>query len=401
MLQRSPCSLVSPAWRPSRLCSKDSLLILTKVGSLGLPDNDKIDVSKFNKEYGFHNTKIHPEIEYAFHALALDEHRRPFSPTMWSIDPTTNTKTKKLIQCWFPGVHINIGGGSSDSSEKAVKKGIERGDFESMANITFAWMVDRLYEHTDLGFDFIALQNIVKRYEDGVMKTIKKYNEANLKPGEKLPAVYRGWGVSPHVDSFDDMKSAGSLIRTPGNYPEKGKTEEFIHPVVAHALDPEHEHQYKPEAMKGFVRLPAPKDGEAIVWKKEGEPTNGKGYVWKKTYFVPEAKKGEKKTEKVVVIPEFVIPPETGVYPSMERWLMQVDMTHVKPDANGNMVERAELKRTDTGAARANAVERSIKFLAKLDEDNGFGKPKVDGNGHLVPQFRQGGFVVQGEAAIR
>jgi hypothetical protein len=36
-----------------------------------------------------------------------------------------------------------------------------------------------------------------------------------------------------------------------------------------------------------------------------------------------------------------------------------------------------------------------------LDEDTGFGKQKLDGNGHLVPQFRQGGFVVQGEAAIR
>jgi len=73
-------------------------LIRVKVGSLGLPDNDTVDVSKFNKEYGFHNTKIHPEIEYAFHALALDERRRPFSPTLWSTSvevPLTPARKQK------------------------------------------------------------------------------------------------------------------------------------------------------------------------------------------------------------------------------------------------------------------------------------------------------------------
>jgi hypothetical protein len=290
---------------------------------------------------------------------------------------------------------------------KQSRKAKKKGDFESIANITFAWMVDRLQEHTDLGFDFIALQNIVKRYEDGVMKTIKKYNESVQKPGEKPQPVYSGWGVSPCVDSFEDMKSAESLIRTPGNYPEKGTTEEFIHPVVAHALDKEHKHQYDPPAMKDFVRLPTPddpKEGEQIVWKKAGESTNGKGYVWKKTYIVPQVKQDAQKTaskERLVFIPEFIIPPETGRYPSMERWLMQVDMTHCRPDENGNVVEHTPVARTDTGVTRAETVKRSIKFLAKLDEDNGFGKPQFDEDGHLRPQFRQSGFVVKGEAAMR
>jgi hypothetical protein len=325
---------------------------------------------------------------------------------MWSLDRATNEKTKKLIQCWFPGVHINIGGGSDDSTAK----GKQKGDFESMANITFAWMVDRIQEYTSLGFDFVALQNIVKRYEDGVMNTIKKHNEAVQKPGEKPQRVYRGWGVSPYVDSFEGMKWPGSLVRTPGNYPEKGRTEEFIHPVVAHALDKEFKHEYSPPAMKDFVRLPAPdepKKGEEIVWK-EDQPTNKKGYVWKKT-FIPEVKKGimerafsywnghsQKTTsnEKIIVIPEFMIPPETGSYPSMERWLMESDMTTCQPDKNGYMVE-------DTTVARADAVKRSIKFLAKLDKDNGYGKPSFDDKGHLIPQFRMGGFVVRGEAAMR
>lgn len=73
------------------------------------------------------------EIENAFQALALDERRAPFSPTLWNI-PSDNKKTN-LIQCWFPGIHVNIGGGSDDGLKRTPK-----GDLESMANTTFAWM---------------------------------------------------------------------------------------------------------------------------------------------------------------------------------------------------------------------------------------------------------------------
>lgn len=59
------------------------------------------------------------------------------------------------------------------------------------------------------------------------------------------------------------------------------------------------------------------------------------------------------------------------------------------------------MARTDTGTARGDAVKRSIRFLAKLDENNGFGKPQFDEDGHSIPTFRQGGFVVQGESAMR
>jgi hypothetical protein len=65
------------------------------------------------------------------------------------------------------------------------------------------------------------------------------------------------------------------------------------------------------------------------------------------------------------------------------------------------VVEHTPVARTDTGVTRAETVKRSIKFLAKLDEDNGFGKPQFDEDGHLRPQFRQSGFVVKGEAAMR
>ncbi len=46
-------------------------------------------------------------------------------------------------------------------------------------------------------------------------------------------------------------------------------------------------------------------------------------------------------------------------------------------------------------------MKRSIRFLAKLDEDNKFSKAQFDEDRHLIPNFRQGGFAVEGEAAMR
>jgi hypothetical protein len=112
------------------------------------------------------------DIQHAFHALALDEHRGPFSPTLWHYPakgPTTEPKKSQavlwaewdtvqsnknstpaqlqaawsalvdremydnlkdsdsdMVQVWFPGVHINIGGGSDDLLSGAVKGDCER-----------------------------------------------------------------------------------------------------------------------------------------------------------------------------------------------------------------------------------------------------------------------------------
>ncbi|CBX90909.1 hypothetical protein LEMA_P059430.1 [Plenodomus lingam JN3] len=73
-----------------------------------------------NNPFAFHNTEIHEQIENAFHALGLDEHRKSFSPSLWTLPE--NSKTN-LIQCWLPGVYVNISGGSDDG-KRDLEKGI-------------------------------------------------------------------------------------------------------------------------------------------------------------------------------------------------------------------------------------------------------------------------------------
>lgn len=55
------------------------------------------------------------DVKHAFHALALDERRRPFGATLWYVPfDQQRPRGSSFKQVWFPGVHINIGGGSDD-----------------------------------------------------------------------------------------------------------------------------------------------------------------------------------------------------------------------------------------------------------------------------------------------
>ena len=214
--------------------------VFDTVGSLGYPVNILVDVTAWNKAYQFHDTDIHPgkisilpawnlsklieydaEIENAFQALALDERRAPFSPTLWNM-PSDNHKTN-LIQCWFPGIHVNIGGGSDDGLKRTPK-----GDLESMANTTFAWMVDRCRPY--LRFDDKVLNFIMDKY----YQTLQTLTERELKEGpsyQPSEKEYVGWGVGLNHAGIVENAHQGMMTtlggvedRTPGHYPNKPNT---------------------------------------------------------------------------------------------------------------------------------------------------------------------------------
>lgn len=75
------------------------------VGALGVPFS--ILKGFNNKKYGFHDQKISSIIKNAYHALAIDERRGAFSPTLWE----TKKGRKNTAQVWFPGIHSDVGGG--------------------------------------------------------------------------------------------------------------------------------------------------------------------------------------------------------------------------------------------------------------------------------------------------
>jgi uncharacterized protein (DUF2235 family) len=93
------------------------------VGALGIPLKlfDRLDHYLFR----FEDTALHPNIRFGYHAVAIDEQRESFVPTLW--DPREG-----IEQVWFAGVHADVGGGYAEAD---------------LSNITLAWMLEKLRLH--------------------------------------------------------------------------------------------------------------------------------------------------------------------------------------------------------------------------------------------------------------
>ncbi|KAH9869062.1 hypothetical protein J1614_008139 [Plenodomus biglobosus] len=372
------------------------------VGSLGYPDNVWVDVMARNKPFAFHNTEIHEQIENAFHALALDEHRKSFAPTLWSLPK--NSKTN-LIQCWFPGVHINIGGGSGDG-KKDMEKGIgsedgpkkaradgkkwadltekekaddlkdcSRGDLEIMSITTFFWMVDRCNPFLRFKIDY----SITQDYRRALNVIAERAQAAGSKDhsGDAKTKHYGGWGIAPILDSYQGiLAAAGSEPRTPGHYfvdrehaKEHDKnnhhkiTNEYMHPVIQHAMK---QIQYQPEALKGFVRTPID-SGKGHNWVKTYHPTHP-GLLKRGWSYITGAAVQSNTADDLVSIPEFVIPEpgfnDEGLYwwPYERELITMAQNRQVK---GGFVPQEEQVKMEDRKVDNEGA-----EFLAKLDEDN-------------------------------
>jgi uncharacterized protein (DUF2235 family) len=95
------------------------------VGSLGIP----LGVfSGLNAGlYQFHDLTLSSYVDFAYHAIAIDEHRKPFSPTLWEQQESAAQAGQVLRQVWFTGAHSNVGGGYGECG---------------LSDSTFLWIAD-------------------------------------------------------------------------------------------------------------------------------------------------------------------------------------------------------------------------------------------------------------------
>lgn len=80
------------------------------VGSLGIPLRGLRWLTR--QRYQFHDTELSGTVKFAFHALAVDERRGPFVPTLWMNKPKPG---QEIVQTWFCGAHSDVGGGYAES----------------------------------------------------------------------------------------------------------------------------------------------------------------------------------------------------------------------------------------------------------------------------------------------
>ncbi|SNS14161.1 Uncharacterized alpha/beta hydrolase domain [Geodermatophilus saharensis] len=65
------------------------------------------------RSYGFHDTDLSGLVDVACHAVAVDEHRGQFEPTLWTDVPRPVPGHRAEVeQRWFVGAHGDVGGGS-------------------------------------------------------------------------------------------------------------------------------------------------------------------------------------------------------------------------------------------------------------------------------------------------
>ena len=261
------------------------------------------------------------DIKNAFQALALDEHRAAFTPTLFYVPTVTKASPEdiskqkdlhkstsqawlellatenplledlqriskdkneaarrlldmedsqkersKLLQVWFPGVHINIGGGSTLTMEN-------KGNMEEMSNIVFAWMLDQIKGFVSLNDEILQKDQLARRtrlakinnslhwYQERVKQRQTEswvtWLQRNsqwvassilhpLTPDER-PAYMNDriytWGLGDLPDNFGIVYVAnGSRPRTPGRYAfvngqKLGETFERVHPVVGYRVE--------------------------------------------------------------------------------------------------------------------------------------------------------------------
>ena len=93
------------------------------VGALGIP------LGLFNPLdhllFKFYDTALHPNVRFGYHALAIDERRESFGPTLWDL-------REGIEQVWFAGVHADIGGGYNETG---------------LSDLALAWMLKKVQPH--------------------------------------------------------------------------------------------------------------------------------------------------------------------------------------------------------------------------------------------------------------
>jgi Uncharacterized alpha/beta hydrolase domain (DUF2235) len=96
------------------------------VAAYGLPIEEMMrGISRYLFPLELPDRCLDRKVERACHALSLDDERTTFHPVLWdesreppqSLDDDDHyTRTERISQVWFSGVHANVGGGYPDDS---------------------------------------------------------------------------------------------------------------------------------------------------------------------------------------------------------------------------------------------------------------------------------------------
>ena len=120
-------------------------------------------------------TEALPNISHSRHAVALDERRSKFRPSLWT---ATGSEEGEVRTAWFSGVHTDVGGGYAED---------ERG----LADASLLWMLEGA-ETAGLRFDRHKLEGRIANHHKFAMLTAAR-SWAQGGAGEDLASETAAW----------------------------------------------------------------------------------------------------------------------------------------------------------------------------------------------------------------
>ncbi|CAN7752398.1 DUF2235 domain-containing protein [Rhizobium sp. LjRoot258] len=116
----------------------DCIAVFDTVGALGVPLDPFFLVNR--DRFAFHNVDLSSITKVNLHAVAIDEHRKPFEATLWR-KPKFKHFNTVTEQVWFSGAHADIGGGYVPEEMRNDRFPI------SLDDIALDWLIKRLSFH--------------------------------------------------------------------------------------------------------------------------------------------------------------------------------------------------------------------------------------------------------------
>jgi uncharacterized protein (DUF2235 family) len=161
------------------------------VGSLGVP----LSGVPFSRDYyQWHDTELSKIVDYAYHAIAIDEYREDLAPAVWTAAKPEN---REVEQRWFIGAHSNVGGGYPH---------------DRLVHLPLAWMLEKAgacglgfkkLVAVDPGKDHLApIADSFSEFAYGLYKLLKK-GKRYIRPfgrgvNETIDAsVWKRWDAKP------------------------------------------------------------------------------------------------------------------------------------------------------------------------------------------------------------
>lgn len=147
--------------------------------------------------FKFVDTQLSQKVDMGFHAVALDERRNDFKPTLW--DPAPNV-TQRL----FPGAHGDVGGGYPEAHNES-----------GLSDGALNWMMGNLAQ---IGMPFLpSLPCAITPNPEGTAHKPWEHPPWNL-PGISLGPRSFPAGL-PQDLSIAARMAAASVIAEPGESP--------------------------------------------------------------------------------------------------------------------------------------------------------------------------------------